>query len=141
MAVSLKKLMRPLREGDTAAKVARKIKVTVNSSGKREILSAELDSSDGRTSYEPRITYVAGHQPTVRTRVKVSCTCSDFLYTFAYANKKHGALSGKPPPLKEVKGTGQRAPRNPSMQPGCCKHIRGLAKKAIRKGLIEEYDD
>lgn len=137
MAVTLKKLMRKFRPADKAAKVTAKLVEYQNDKGSRKLITAAVVSSDGKTIYEPRISFAAGSKPSLRSTCKVSCQCQDFIYTFALPNKAQDALSGKAPKFKDVKGTGQRAPRNPKMTPGICTHLRGLIDKAIRKGLIE----
>ena len=52
--------------------------------------------------------------------VQISCTCENYMYTFAYANAAVGSHYG-PLPQFTVKGTGR--PRNPQRIPGMCKHI------------------
>lgn len=138
MAVTLKKMTRKFRAGDKAAKVTAKLQSYSNDEGTRNTITTEVLSSDGVTVYKPRISFSSRKDPTVKSYCKVSCQCQDFLYTFAYANHEHGALSGKPPKLRDVKGKGLRAPRNPERLPGVCTHIRGLIEKAIKNQLIQK---
>lgn len=65
-----------------------------------------------------------------RGRVKASCSCPDFLFTWEYALWKKGSAdieysNGEPP-----------ASRNPGNVPGCCKHLYGMFTKLISQGRL-----
>lgn len=65
-------------------------------------------------------------------QVKVSCTCLDFHWTFAWYNAADGSLIGTPPkPYKHYTGE-----RNPSKTPGMCKHIIRLQDDLNAEGLV-----
>lgn len=156
--VTLMKLTRPFRETDTTAKFSAPVRRKLNLEKQRLIFKANPRSKTTGEEYETRIAFRVKYVdqakdsativtedgrkryalPSINSHAKVSCSCSDFLYTFAHPNKARGALLGKTAPLKEVKGKGLRAPRNPKQTPGGCKHIRGLAKKLLAKSLIKD---
>jgi hypothetical protein len=56
---------------------------------------------------------------------RVTCSCSDFFYTFSYYNYEHGCLLGpKPPPYKKYTGSDSIViKRNIRETPGVCKHL------------------
>ncbi len=63
-------------------------------------------------------------------KVKVGCSCSDFLYTFSYLLEKNGAATqqysnGDPPES-----------RNPRNIVGVCKHVIALTQSLAKKGLL-----
>lgn len=60
-------------------------------------------------------------KPTNYTPTQVSCTCKDYIYSYAYYNAKHGSHYGSLPVIPPPKGV--RPPRNPQHLPGMCKHI------------------
>jgi hypothetical protein len=62
-------------------------------------------------------------------KVLIQCSCENFVYVFEYANASVGAsrliyCNGDYPYMT-----------NPSLAPGCCKHVIALAKIAIEKNL------
>lgn len=78
-------------------------------------------------------TQIVGRDPDLKItdrkqKVLVSCDCENFVYTWEYANAKHGAS-------KIVYGNGD-APgfTNPGESPGLCKHLTALAYQIIQKG-------
>lgn len=60
-------------------------------------------------------------KPSNYSPVQVSCTCKDYIYTYAYYNAKTGNHLGPLPIIEPPKGL--RPPRNPQHLPGMCKHI------------------
>jgi len=68
------------------------------------------------------------------TDVRVSCTCLDFHWTFAWYNSAEGTLIGDPPP--PYTPSGNRPPRNPSKVPGLCKHLLKFSEVLKSEGLI-----
>lgn len=54
-------------------------------------------------------------------QIKVSCSCEDFKWTFAWYNSNDGSLMGNPP--SPYQSTSERPPRNPSQTSGMCKHL------------------
>jgi hypothetical protein len=69
------------------------------------------------------------------TDVKVSCSCLDFHWTFAFQNNADGSLRGEPP--KPYNKTTNRAPRNPSNAIGICKHLSKLKSVLEAEGLFK----
>ena len=75
-------------------------------------------------------TYVAVVEVYNNKKVIISCSCQDFMYTWEEALNKRGAArieysNGEPPNT-----------RNPSMVPGCCKHVYALGAYLISKGKL-----
>lgn len=69
--------------------------------------------------------------PIKHVQVKVSCTCLDFHWTFAWYNAADGSLIGTPPkPYDNYSGQ-----RNPSKTPGLCKHLIRLQNDLQAEGL------
>ncbi len=66
--------------------------------------------------------------------VKVSCTCLDFHWTFAWQNSGDGSLLGDPPPPYQRKTN--REPRNPTNAIGLCKHLLKLNADMKAEGLL-----
>lgn len=97
------------------------------STGKRKILaqSVSIDKkSPDRTKYISSIEFHGDD------RVKVSCSCSDFMFRWEYALTAKGGAdivygNGDPP-----------VDKNPSMKPGCCKHLVALIFLAQERKLV-----
>ncbi len=97
------------------------------SSGKRKIIaqSVSIDKkSPDRTKYVSSVEFHGDD------RVKVSCSCSDFTFRWEYALAEKGGAdivygNGDPP-----------VDRNPSMKPGCCKHVVALLFLSQERGLL-----
>ena len=66
--------------------------------------------------------------------VAVRCSCKDYQFTWARANKLEGAFTC--PRFPVIKTKGKRAPRNPQQTPGVCKHLLGVFKKLRTEGFI-----
>lgn len=60
-------------------------------------------------------------KPANYTPIQVSCTCKNYVYTWAYYNAQKGSHFGPLPKIEPPKGL--RPPRNPEHIPGMCKHI------------------
>jgi hypothetical protein len=77
----------------------------------------------GRTKYTTSL-------EVLKKGVMVSCSCDDFAYRFEYALHKKGAAelkySNGDPPIDT----------NPSLIPGCCKHLVKLFQIAAERGVI-----
>jgi hypothetical protein len=70
-----------------------------------------------------------------RWPVSVSCTCLDFYYMFSVWNQKDDSLFGDPPE-PYIKKT-DRPLRNPTREPGVCKHILRLSDELIGAGVLK----
>jgi hypothetical protein len=97
------------------------------SSGKRKII-AQAVSIDKKSP--DRVKYNASLEFHGDDRVKLSCSCSDFLFRWEYALTQKGGADivygdGDPPDDK-----------NPSQKPGCCKHLVALIFVAQERGLL-----
>jgi len=76
-------------------------------------------------------------KPLEKIECLVDCTCPDFRYRWAWANKQRGSsVVG----LKSMNQALNRAPRitNPRSRPGLCKHV--LALRDFVYGQYEEFD-
>lgn len=75
--------------------------------------------------------------PAEKIPVVVDCTCPDFRYRWAWANKQRGASRVGSQSLNQAH---DRAPRitNPGNKVGLCKHL--LAAKNYIYGLIQRFD-
>lgn len=60
----------------------------------------------------------------------VSCSCDDFKFTWEYALNKQKAAR-----IEYCNGEHPQE-RNPSLVPGCCKHIVAVAQMLIDKGKV-----
>lgn len=60
-------------------------------------------------------------KPANYTPIQISCTCKNYIYTWAYYNAKTGNHFGPLPEIEPPKGL--RPPRNPEHIPGMCKHV------------------
>lgn len=60
-------------------------------------------------------------KPANYSPVQISCTCKDYIYSYAYYNAQKGSHFGPLPEIEPPKGL--RPPRNPKHLPGMCKHI------------------
>lgn len=69
--------------------------------------------------------YIYLAKPTIRTRVRVRCNCSDYRFTWYFWNKNKDGHWGKDFPPYERK-TEDRPERNPYHVPGIDKHIISL---------------
>lgn len=67
--------------------------------------------------------------------VKVRCSGSDFVFTFAYYNRKYSALYG-PRPKTYTRKTKDRPPRNPHETPGICKHLYYFLGQLVSNGYV-----
>lgn len=67
---------------------------------------------------------------------KISCTCEDFKWTFAWSNAKKDALDGNPPPPYKRKTN--RPPRNPTETAGMCKHLLKLYSDIQAEMYVEQ---
>lgn len=72
--------------------------------------------------------------------VRVSCSCSDYYYTFGWYNYNHGAHLGvKPTPYK--KNFGNRKPvRNITKEPGMCKHLMLFVTLLLNGGILQSAE-
>ena len=73
----------------------------------------------GRDKFNDQWVYFI--KPSNYTPVQVSCTCMNYVYTWAFYNAKTGNHFGPLPVIPPPKGL--RPPRNPKHLPGMCKHI------------------
>ena len=75
--------------------------------------------------------------PSEKIPCVVDCTCPDFRYRWAWANKQRGAARIGPQSMNQCI---DRAPRitNPSGKVGLCKHL--LAARNYIYGLIQKFD-
>lgn len=98
------------------------------------IIYAKTKSSrnaSGEPKPGPLSTYVSSIEiMDNRGRIKASCSCPDFLFTWEYALWAKGSAdieySNGEPPLS----------RNPGNVPGCCKHLYGMFTKLISQGRL-----
>ena len=60
-------------------------------------------------------------KPSNYSPLQCSCTCMNYVYTWAFPNAKKGVHYGPLPVIEPPKGV--RPPRNPQHLPGMCKHI------------------
>jgi hypothetical protein len=77
-----------------------------------------------------------GQKPLQHLDCVVDCTCPDFRYRWAWANKQRGASQVGPQSLNQALN---RAPRrtNPKSNPGLCKHV--LAAREYIYGLLSSF--
>lgn len=125
--VSWKKVVRssPAERFQTAEKVRiSKLKIS-RKGGKLAKLTCE-----SRTKGEIYVTEIQFLEPGNGDRVKLSCNCSDFVFRWEYALYRHGGAD-----IRYGDGT---APikTNPSLIPGCCKHIIAARWVAEERGLV-----
>lgn len=97
-------------------------------SGRKKIL-AQTVSIDKKAP--DRTKYITSIEIFSRQNIKVSCSCSDFMFRWEYALEKKGGAdlvygNGDPP-----------VDRNPALKPGVCKHLLALIDRAKEKSLIE----
>lgn len=108
------------------------IKVRKSPQGYPMVLAKTISghSAQGvRKSPQPQHRYVT----TIEVRNKhsiVSCSCDDFLFTWEVALAKNGAAQ------VEYSNGARPTDRNPSMIPGCCKHVYKLAESLIEQGKL-----
>jgi hypothetical protein len=76
-------------------------------------------------------------KPLEKIECLVDCTCPDFKYRWAWANKQRGSSVVGPKSMNQALN---RAPRitNPRSRPGLCKHV--LALRDFVYGQYEEFD-
>jgi len=76
-------------------------------------------------------------KPLEKIECLVDCTCPDFRYRWAWANKQRGSSVVGPKSMNQALN---RAPRitNPRSRPGLCKHV--LALRDFVYGQYEEFD-
>jgi hypothetical protein len=79
---------------------------------------------------------LGGQKPLQHLNCIVDCTCPDFRYRWAWANKQRGASRVGPQSLNQALN---RAPRrtNPTSKPGLCKHV--LAAREYVYGLLSSF--
>jgi hypothetical protein len=79
---------------------------------------------------------IGGQKPLQHLNCIVDCTCPDFRYRWAWANKQRGASRVGDQSLNQALN---RAPRktNPTSRPGLCKHI--LAAREYIYGLLSSF--
>jgi hypothetical protein len=79
---------------------------------------------------------LGGQKPLQHLNCIVDCTCPDFRYRWAWANKQRGASRVGPQSLNQALN---RAPRrtNPTSKPGLCKHV--LAAREYIYGLLSSF--
>lgn len=69
-----------------------------------------------------------------RNNAEVRCTCLDFYFTFSVWNNQDRSLYGDPAP-PYVRKT-DRAERNPTRQPGMCKHLLKVMQELRNERLV-----
>lgn len=79
---------------------------------------------------------LGGQKPLQHLNCVVDCTCPDFRYRWAWANKQRGASRVGDQSLNQSLN---RAPRhtNPTSRPGLCKHV--LAARSYIYGLLSSF--
>lgn len=79
---------------------------------------------------------IGGQKPLQHLNCIVDCTCPDFRYRWAWANKQRGASRVGDQSLNQALN---RAPRrtNPTSRPGLCKHV--LAAREYIYGLLSSF--
>jgi hypothetical protein len=75
-------------------------------------------------------------RPDVHTEVKVLCSCSDFIFSFAMADYRNKCLFGSMPKKYKRKAGSNRKPRNPNGYIGECKHIFQAQSLLHNKGYL-----
>lgn len=84
--------------------------------------------SDTGKSYETSIRFYKPKNknlPLGRCKVKVDCSCPDYRYTWAYANKKRGSSETGLGSLNRATNSPPKI-NNPRQRPGMCKHLVAL---------------
>lgn len=78
-------------------------------------------------------------EPTVDHNVQIRCSCPDFYFMWAYADKLQKSLTGplKPYVRKTPPPPIGRAHRNPTKTPGLCKHLAALVSIMIKQGVLK----
>ena len=115
----------PANRFDSAEKV-RITKMKLTRRGK-ELVKAKCSSytPGSSSSYDTEIEFLASK------RVKLSCSCDDFVFRFEYALYSKGGADLR-------YGNGETPDKtNPAMIPGCCKHVIALRNILIEKQYIE----
>jgi hypothetical protein len=100
---------------------------TSKKSGNRKLIAQSVSvdkAAPDRTKYTSTMEFLPGK------RLKLSCSCSDFMFRWEFALFTRGAAdiiygNGDPP-----------ADKNPNLKPGCCKHLVAVLSKAQEKGLV-----
>jgi hypothetical protein len=64
----------------------------------------------------------------VKSHVKVSCSCPDFMYRFEVVLNNKGAA--------DIKYSNGEQPQDPG-RPGCCKHLVMTFKELLNQGVLD----
>lgn len=134
MPMTMKQILRRttrdrIEKAQTTVKVT-KLKLGVSKRTKKAMAIARVFSLDRVKKGIKRNKYVTSITFLPKKNVKVSCSCSDFMYRWEWSLNRKGAAdiiygNGDPPDDK-----------NPTMIPGTCKHVVAFWEYLEDKDLV-----